>query len=177
MVQEVQNSSGMIRIAITGPESSGKTTLANLLGEKLSGTVFTEFARTYLENLDREYVKDDLDEICNGHLNQFIESESSTQIIDTDFIVLKIWSEVKYGSVSKVISEAVDSEYFDLHILCTPDIPWEYDAQREHPNMREELFQIYRTELTSSEKNFIEVSGSLVERVKKSLEAIASIQS
>ncbi|MDG1332933.1 MAG: ATP-binding protein [Crocinitomicaceae bacterium] len=167
----------MKRIAITGPESSGKTTLANLLGEKLNGTVFTEYARTYLENLNRDYTKEDLDKICNGHWNQFAQSESEIQIIDTDFIVLKIWSEVAFGSVSLPISDAVDSNHFDLHILCTPDIPWEYDPQREHPNKREELFQLYRMELITSQKKFIEVSGSLEERLEKSLNAIASIQS
>lgn len=167
----------MKRIAITGPESSGKTTLAKLLGEKLNGTVFPEYARSYLENLNREYTKEDLDEICNGHRNQFTQSESEIQIVDTDFIVLKIWSEVRFGSVSKLISEAVDTNQFDLHILCTPDIPWEYDPQREHPNQREELFQLYRMEFISSQKKFIEVSGSLEERLEKSLNAIASIQS
>ncbi len=167
----------MIRIVITGPESSGKTTLTNLLSEKLNASVFLEYGRTYLENLQRDYVKDDLDEICEGHLNQFIQSKSEIQIIDTDFIVLKIWSEVRFGNVSKTILDATNSNHFDLHILCTPDIPWEYDPQREHPNKREELFQLYRMELISSKKNFIEVSGSLDDRLEKSLEAIASIQS
>ena len=171
----------MIRIAITGPESSGKTTLANLLGEHLNGTVFPEFARSYLDKLNREYTQEDLDEICEGHLGQFqgegeSESEGEIQIIDTDFVVLKIWSEVKFGSVSAPISSAVSENHFDLHILCTPDIPWEYDPQREHPNQREELFQLYQKELISSKKNFIEVSGTLVERLEKSLEAITAIQ-
>ena len=167
----------MIRIAITGPESSGKTTLVNLLGEKLNSTVFPEYARTYLENLNRDYEENDLNEICKGHLAQFqCEKEHESVIVDTDFIVLKIWSEVRFGSVSETISTAVNSNHFDLHILCTPDIPWEYDPQREHPNQREELFQLYRTELISSKKNFIEVSGTLDERLKKSCEAIASIQ-
>ena len=58
----------MIRIAITGPESSGKTTLANLLGEKLNATVFLEFARAYLDELDRDYNQEDLDQIlCKKH--------------------------------------------------------------------------------------------------------------
>ena len=71
----------MIRIAITGPESSGKTTLTNLLGETLNASVFPEYARTYLENLERDYVQDDLDEICEGHLHQFMQSESEIQLL------------------------------------------------------------------------------------------------
>ncbi len=166
----------MIRIAITGPESSGKTTLANALGKKLNGTVFPEFARTFLENLDRDYEQSDLDRMCEGHFTQFNQSEENIQLIDTDFVVLKIWSEVKFGSVSKKIKTAVNSNHFDLHILCTPDIPWEYDPQREHPNRREELFELYREELVSSKKNYLVVSRTLEERIEKSCDAIGLIQ-
>ena len=167
----------MIRIAITGPESSGKTTLAFALGKELNGAVFPEFARTYLETLDRDYSQIDLDKICEGHLAQFNQSEENIQLVDTDFVVLKIWSEVKFGSVSQKISSAINSNYFNLHILCTPDIPWEYDPQREHPNQREELFDLYTKELIASNKNYVVVSGSLENRIEKSCEAIAEIQS
>lgn len=167
----------MIRIAITGPESSGKTALTIALGNELNRPIFLEFAREYLENLDRPYNQEDLELICDGHLQQFIDSNAEIQLVDTDFIVLKIWSEVKFGSVSSNIQAAVDANYFDLHILCTPDIPWEFDPQREHPEQREELFELYIKELNQSKKHFITVSGSMENRIKKSCEAIASIRS
>lgn len=168
----------MIRIVLTGPESSGKTTLAHQLGEHLNTPVVLEYARTYLEDLERDYTQEDLDRICEEHLGQF-ESERMREcvIIDTDFVVLKIWSKVRFGNVSTTISDAVNANYFDLHILCTPDIPWEYDPQREHPNQRDDLFETYQKELTSSQKNFIIVSGNKEERLKKSLAAIAFIKS
>ena len=168
----------MIRIALTGPESSGKTTLALQLSEALEASVSLEYARLYLDRIIRDYNQEDLDKICIGHREQWEnEIEPDILVVDTDFIVLKIWSEVKYGNVSSTITDAVNANYFDLHILCTPDIPWEYDPQREHPEQRDELFQLYRKELIASKKNFIEVSGSREERLKKSLEAIATIQS
>ena len=167
----------MIRIAITGPESSGKTKLTETLSEKLNAPFFPEFALDYIDQLDRPYIQNDLDLICDGHLNQFNESQAPLQIIDTDFIVLTVWSKVKFGNVSKKIQAAVDSNYFDLHILCTPDIPWEYHPQREHPNMRDELFQMYLEELMAAGKLFITVSGSLTERLEKSIDAIRLIQS
>lgn len=166
----------MIRIALTGPESSGKTTLGIALSDHLEGTFFPEYARTYLENLDREYTQADLDFICEGHLSQFEQSQDEIQLVDSDFIVLKVWSEVKYESVSERISSAVEANHFDLHILCVPDIPWEYDPQREHPNQREELFELYKQELIRSKKDFIIVSGSMEDRIRKSCETIAAIQ-
>lgn len=167
----------MIRIAITGPESSGKTKLTETLAESLNAIFFSEFALDYIDQLDRPYTQNDLDIICEGHLNQFKESTAPLQLIDTDFIVLTVWSKVKFGTVSDTIKTAAASNYFDLHILCTPDIPWEFHPQREHPNMRDELFEMYQQELTASKKRFITVSGSLEDRVKKSIEAIGFIRS
>ncbi len=166
----------MIRIAITGPESSGKTALTEALANELSAPFFPEFALNYIDQLDRPYTQHDLDVICDGHLAQFRESQAPVQIVDTDFIVLTVWSNVKFGSVSAKIQAAVAANYFDLHILCTPDIPWEFHPQREHPNMRDELFQLYLEELTATGKPFIIVSGSLDERIKKSIDAIAALQ-
>lgn len=166
----------MIRVAITGPESSGKTSLTEALSEALNGTLFLEYGREYLEGLTRDYTQDDLDRICEGHLAQFINCPDSLQIIDTDFVVLKVWSTVKYKTVSDAIQMEIDANHFDLHILCAPDIPWEYDPMREHPEMREELFEMYVKELTEAQKNYIIVSGSEVARLEKSCEAIASIQ-
>ena len=165
----------MIRVAITGPESCGKTTLAEALSEKLNGTLFLEYGREYLESLDQEYVQEDLDRICTGHLAQFIDCEDELQIIDTDFVVLKVWSLVKYANASETILNEITANHFDLHILCAPDIPWEYDPFREHPEMREELFKRYIEELTNHQKHFIIVSGSLEERIEKSCAAIAAI--
>lgn len=166
----------MIRIAITGPESSGKTALAIALGERLSAPVYLEFAREFIDGLNRGYTQEDLETIALGHLAQFSDSTKEIQIIDTDFIVLKVWSKVRFGSVSATILEHIQSNYFDLHILCTPDIPWEADVQREHPNLREELYEMYLEELKTSKKSFITVSGSLEDRIKKSIEAISLIQ-
>ena len=166
----------MIRIALTGPESSGKTTLSHAISKALNGTLFLEYGRTYLEELDRAYEQEDLDRICEGHLAQFNNCSDTIQIVDTDFIVLKVWSLVKYGNVSETILHEVEANHFDLHILCSPDIPWEYDPMREHPEMREELFERYVEELTEAHKNYIIVSGSMEERLEKSCRAIAAIQ-
>lgn len=167
----------MIRIAITGPESSGKTSLSTALSNTLKGTLLLEYARDYLEQLDRPYTQDDLDRICEGHLARFNQCTDPLQIIDTDFVVLKVWSIVSYGVASPTIQSEMDANHFDLHILCSPDIPWEDDPMREHPEMREELFDMYLSELTESQKPFIIVSGSEEKRLEKSCEAIAAIQS
>ena len=65
----------MIKIAITGPESSGKTTLCKSLSEHFETPYITEFSRTYLENKNASYKQDDLDKIAEGHLKLISNEE------------------------------------------------------------------------------------------------------
>ena len=48
----------MIKIAFLGPESSGKTTLAEMLTKKLNCSLVSEYARKYLENKPDYSVQD-----------------------------------------------------------------------------------------------------------------------
>ncbi len=162
----------MIRIAITGPESSGKTTLCQSLSEHFNVDFIPEFARTYLEITDGKYKQPDLDEIAKGQLESITSSQSKINVCDSDFSVLEIWSAYKYGNVSDYIRELVKKDLFDLHILCTPDIPWEEDALRENPDTRDHLFELYKESLNRHNKNFIIVSGEHKNRIKKSLQFI-----
>ncbi len=165
----------MIRVAVTGPESSGKTTLAQAIAKKMNGEYIPEVAREFLTNLGRNYIKSDLNEIARRQLSQLLDSRSSLRISDSDFVVLDIWSKEKYGSTSSYIEDLVINKYFDLHILCTPNIPWEDDPLRENPNDRDRLFDLYKERLTELNKPFVIVEGAYDERLKKSCEAIETI--
>ena len=162
----------MLRIAITGPESSGKTTLAKALSEHYNISFVPEFARTYLEKTEGKYKQLDLDIIAQGQLKSIISAEDTIVISDTDFSVLEIWSQYKYKNTSELINKLVQKDLFDLHILCSPDIPWEADLLRENPNSRDLLFKLYSKSLNSNNKNFIVVNGSAKNRLEKSIQAV-----
>ncbi|MCB0529363.1 MAG: ATP-binding protein, partial [Saprospiraceae bacterium] len=55
-----------MKIVVTGPESSGKTTLAAALSDQLAAPVVPEFAREYLAHLGRAYQREDLAAIGAG---------------------------------------------------------------------------------------------------------------
>ena len=162
----------MIKVAITGPESSGKTTLSQSLSDHFKVGYIPEFARTYLEQTNGIYTQANLDEMAKGQLTSIESSPHSITICDSDFSVLEIWSSYKYGNVSELINEFVKKDIFDLHILCSPDIPWEEDPQRENPNNRDELFELYKQSLITHNKYFIVVSGDHTNRMEKSLKNI-----
>jgi len=162
----------MLKIAVTGPESSGKTTLANALSKHFKVSVIPEYARSYLENKEGKYAQKDLDLIAKGQFNSIRVPKNNIAICDTDFIVLEIWSQYKYANVSKLITGFANKNLFDLHILCSPDIPWEEDVLRENPDSRMHLFTLYKEALNKYNKNYIVVSGLHENRMKKSLEEI-----
>ncbi len=162
----------MIRIAVTGPESSGKTTLCESLATHFEVEYIPEFARTYLEKTKGKYTQVDLDEIAKGQLKAVNSSKNNVLISDTDFSVLEVWSLYKYGNVSPLITALVSENTFDLHILCTPDIPWEEDPLRENPTTRDLLFEHYKESLEKYAKHFILVSGGHSNRLKKCIQII-----
>ncbi|MBK7409171.1 MAG: ATP-binding protein [Saprospirales bacterium] len=158
----------LLRIAITGPESTGKTTLAQALADHFQTVWTPEYARTYLDTLDRAYAFNDLEQIARGQLKWEAEYGAKARrflFCDTDLLVLKVWSEYKYGRCAPFILEALRQQPYALHILCGTDVPWEYDPLRENPGERAELYGIYLAELQGMGLPFMEVRGSLEERL------------
>jgi NadR type nicotinamide-nucleotide adenylyltransferase len=152
----------VIKIAITGPESTGKSILAKQLAEHYLTVWVPEYAREYINNLDRPYNQEDILEIARGQIrseNAICRRTSELLICDTELIVTKIWSEVKYGKCDSWILNKIENHKYNLYLLCDIDIPWSEDPQREHPHMREYLFNLYRHELLTRELPFFIVTG------------------
>ena len=167
----------MLKIIITGPESSGKTTLCQQLSTHFNIPFVKEFARTYIDALDRDYIMDDLLFIAKGQL----ESEFNSQLLDSDLITIKIWSKYKYGSCDKWISDQIETQKTEkrFYLLCKPDIPWQADKQRENPNDRDELFKIYKQELENLGHAYFIVEGgnreqSARDRIRLKIQATKS---
>lgn len=161
-----------IRIAVTGPESTGKSSLAQQLAEHFNTAFVEEYAREYINNLDRPYTEDDILAIARRQLLN--EEEAAARagrflFCDTDLTVCKIWSEVKYKRCHPWIAENTLSHPYPLYLLTDIDLPWEDDPQREHPHMRQYLFDLYKNELDSRGVRYEIVSGAGEERLKCAL--------
>jgi len=166
-----------MRIAFTGPESIGKTTLSLWLANELSGSTYvSEFAREYLEEKQlTRATEEDFKQIASIQCERFTQSkESICQIFDTDIFVLRIWNDEVFKLKLPEL-ELNDSHSMDIHFLCTPDLIWEEDPLRSAPDQdhRDRLFLKYKTELIQANSNFVVLNGSLNE--KKSL-ILASLQ-
>ncbi len=142
----------MNKIVISGPESSGKTTLFNELCNFFSIEGVSEYARHYIDRLDRNYNYDDILKIAKYQYDSEQHNQKNNNsylITDTDLLTLEIWCEVKYGKCHQFISDKLRDNLPSIYLLCYPDIPWEEDPQRENPNDRVDLFNIYENKIKS----------------------------
>lgn len=149
-----------LRIAFTGPESSGKTTMATWCAQEFSLTYIDEFARVYLAQ-QSSYIQQDLDAMAQKQVALWPKKGF---VADTEMHVFQVWSQVKYAEVSPVISKLLKQQHFDHYFLCAPDIPWEPDPLRENPDDRQQLFEFYLAALQKNERSFTILSGSLEKR-------------
>ena len=167
----------MFKIAITGPESTGKSTLSEKLAHHYNTNFVPEYSRSYLENFVGQYTENDVVEIAKGQHNLILEEEKKSSkilIADTEIVVCKIWVEYVFKHSNKVIDEILKQQDFDLYLLCDIDLPWVYDPLRENPDIdeRKELFEIYRNTLEQMKVPFEIVSGDNDERVNNAIKII-----
>lgn len=160
------------KVAITGPESTGKSTIAKALAAHFHTSWVPEYARDYIKKLDNSYRKEDLLKIAAGQLaleGEQAKSANSPLFCDTDLLVIKIWYEYKYGVVDPFIIEQYQQTHYDLYLLMDIDLPWHYDPQREHPEKRRFFFEWFERELIRKKANYVIVHGSHEERLQNAI--------
>lgn len=160
------------RVAIIGPESSGKTWLAKKLASHYSTNLVDEYAREYFKDKNYDYTFDDLVEIAKGQIEkeEYIASISKNIIFcDTDMIVMKIWSKVVFDNVPEFIEKQIKEQLYDLYLLCYPDLKWEPDRLRSNPHNRQYIYELYIKELEQNDLNFRVVKGIGEQRFKNVL--------
>jgi NadR type nicotinamide-nucleotide adenylyltransferase len=167
-----------IRIAVTGPESTGKTTLAKQLAEHFKGQYIPEFAREYVEHLPEHYTFDDIEIIAKTQVEQYLSTLRSSEtvfIFDTWLIITKVWFNWVYGRMPGWLEDRLNGCPIDLFLLCSPDLPWEADEVRENGGEnRIRLFEQYKLELKHYNFNFVEINGTGYERLNNAIQAIHS---
>jgi len=166
-----------ILIGITGPESTGKSTLSSQLAEYFHGAWIPEFARLYLGK-NSHYQFSDYLAISRAQLNrQIFERHRSRGMIlfDTEETVIKLWGEVKFGHFPNMLQKLYVQCQCDYYLLMCPDLPWEFDPLRENPNDRDLLFEKYIEVLTVEKKPFSTISGVGDIRLQNAIKSIKKV--
>lgn len=166
------------KVAVIGPECTGKSDLSAFLATHFKTEWVPEYARGYIDNLVRPYVQSDLLTIAHGQLrieDEFARSSNKVLICDTNLYVIKVWSEFKFGNCDPEILNHIATRKYDLYLLTYVDIPWESDPLREHPHKRQELYDIYLREMQNQQVPFLEIKGEKDTRRAAAVKAVERI--
>ena len=188
----------LIKVAVIGPESTGKSTLCELLAQHYNTQWCPEFAREYLLTHGTDYTYDDLLYVAKGQLameDEYTQSlvgssesgvNSSMQdselgtpnskllFIDTEMYVMKVWCEFVFGKCHRWVLDQIIERKYDLYLLCNTDLPWVKDELREYPDLktRDQLYHIYKDIMINQSTPWVDISGDHDERLQKAIKAV-----
>lgn len=145
---------------MTGPESTGKTTLCKTLAKHLKIDWVEEYARIYLEKTNGLYSYSDLELMAKASEKILLGVNQKLVLADTDILTYKIWSENKFNRTSHWIEDQLRKLSNRLYILSYPDMPWEPDPLRENPDDRLDLFRQYEALLFELNLPYFILSGN-----------------
>jgi len=169
----------MYKIAVVGPESTGKSVLAEQLAVHYGSPWVPEYARTYVEQLSRPYHFDDICHIARKQIEQetVFETDNPAPYVffDTDLIITKVWLAYRYQQIPAFIEDRLKTGFFDLYLLCEPDLPWEPDSVREHGHDRDFFFEWYKTEIENLNKPYVCINGTGNTRIRNAINSINNI--
>lgn len=162
-------------IVITGPESTGKSSLSLQLSEHFQCPLVPEIAREYLSQRSGNYCETDLHAMAQLQIDKQLETTRSSKLVvcDTDLLTFIIWWEFKYGSCPQPWVDLWKRNLPDLYLLMDIDLPWEDDPLREHPHLRSELLYSYQEKLASQNVPTVLISGTGIERLERAKTAIS----
>ena len=178
-----QQKSDIIRIALFGPESTGKTTLAKQLAEHFKTSWVAEYARDYLQDKWDKSAQicaiDDMLPIAFGQTkleNDTLLTANKFLFCDTNLLVTKVFSEVYYGFCDPLLEKAALEHEYDLFFLTDIDVPWEKDNLRDKAEGRESVFAVFKQTLIDNNKPFIILSGDKDLRLTNAVAIIEDLE-
>jgi NadR type nicotinamide-nucleotide adenylyltransferase len=164
-----------IRVCVTGPESTGKTTLARRLAEWARVGWVPEASRLYAERRGAELHGSDVTPIAREHIALADAAPDRLIVLDTDLLSTVIYARHYYGMVPGWILSAERERRADLYLLCDVDVPWLPDGIRDRPANRGEMFGLFRQALARRGANVVLVQGDWERRWETAREAVQKL--
>ena len=138
---------GATRIGLIGGECTGKSTMAAMLAERLSGSVASEVLREYVATRgrvprleeQRQVMRDQIarEESVMGAMIGQSADRGHVVIGDPAPAMTALYSHVYYDDDSLLADAVQHTASYDLLLWCRADIPWVPDpGQRDGPEYR-----------------------------------------
>ncbi|PTT00113.1 NadR [Pedobacter sp. HMWF019] len=163
------------KIAIVGPESTGKSTITQQLARHYQTAWVAEYARYYCAALTEPCTLQDEINMFHGQValeeSVLATAEKDFIFCDTTFLTVKIWSDEMMGETPQIVLDALPQRPYDLYLLMDIDLPWQEDPLRDFPHLREHFMRIWHKELQALNANYTVISG-VEDRFKNALKAV-----
>ncbi len=165
----------IIRIALIGPESTGKTTLCMNLAKHYHTVWVPEYSRDYIAGLGRPYTNEDIIYCLKKQLEDEAEKISVANKIlfsDSEILNYHVWMLDVFNRSPQWVNDKIIEDEYDLYLLTKADIPFVDDPVRENPHRREYFYDWYKSELKKRNFNFEIVEGTGHQRLSNAIEII-----
>lgn len=171
------------RICLTGPESTGKTTLAEQLSRELNVPWSAEYAREYAEARNNDLSAADVEPIARGEIAlldgaiaRAVSTHASLVLHDTDLMSTVVYARHYYGACPRWIEEEALRRRADSYLLLDTDVAWIEDAARDSGGeARTALFRAFREVLEEFACNYNIISGEWKVRAARTREAVGTV--
>jgi HTH-type transcriptional repressor of NAD biosynthesis genes len=164
------------KICFFGPESTGKSTMAEKMALHYKTVFVPEVAREFITSNDIT-----VNDIINIGIAQTARVKEKTSIAnkivfcDTDLITTKIYSQYYLNTVPGILNDLENEINYDLYFLLDIDVEWVADHLRDFGDRRLEMFNLFKAELEKCGINYILINGNYEEREEKIKKIIDSM--
>lgn len=148
-----------------GPESTGKSTMARHFASLYQTVFVSEVAREMITSND--FSREDIMAIGRQQTActfQQLKKANSILFCDTDLITTEIYSRHYLKVVPPILYQLEEMVEYDHYFLFDIDVPWVADGLRDLGDKREEMFQLFESELKRRSISYTLVRGTWEER-------------
>ena len=161
----------LIRVAILGAESTGKSTLAAALAQRHHTLWVPEYLREFVETEQRLPFEEDQLRIARVQMVREDAAAAAASVrdflfCDTTPFMTALYSGVYWGRVDPALA-ALDLRHdYAVTLVAAPDLPWVADGlQRESAAVRQRVHQALVDKLERRAIAYTLLSGSLEQRL------------
>lgn len=162
-------------LCVVGPESSGKSTLAQQLAQHFKTPQVPEYAEILLRHQQGQLHPGDLMRIAHAQLAmiQALSRQAQRYLIwDTDLLTTCTWSEELEQTLPEALLQLSRTQPQAFYLLCAPDLDWVDDTHRLSPQSRHAFFERLQQRLEAEGKAYCIVSGKKEERFNSALDGL-----
>jgi NadR type nicotinamide-nucleotide adenylyltransferase len=167
-----------LRVAVFGPESTGKTRLAEMLAEHFSAKWVPEYAREFWDQ-HGVITLEDIPAIAREQWRREDELAATAGRLlfcDTEALTTVLWSDLLYGTCPDDLRRAADqrAKKYAVYLLLDTDVPFTPDPQRCFPDPadRDKCRRVWRGALERRHLPFVDIRGDWAEREKQAILAV-----